>query len=298
MGKFKKMKVLLLMLVSVMLLSACGLGKKEITEDAAKKYVDAYFKASLRGDVEDYVKLTGESKEAVQKQYEDSLQRIEDQMGGITGTDADFAENYTQACKKMLASTKYEVGKAAKDEEGNYTVEVKAYPSDVMTVMFNKLVQMADSGNLGEVMVQALNDAVKEQSFGEAVSYQVSVDKDTEGTYLLDTSEANAVVTGLFAELDTLMQASGKVYDNAYLNWTRIEWMAAAEDEKTMCCIAMVQYLMGLSDEQMAGVDPSNPDMLIGIQQMKDGIDLTFSTPTEISIGDYADYIKGTGVFQ
>lgn len=298
MKNFKKAKALLLILASAMLLSACGLGKKEITGDDAKKYVDACFKASLKGDVDDYVELTGESKEEVEKQYEESLKSIEDQLSGITGTDADFAEKFTDASKKMLASAKYEVGEAVKDEDGNFMVEVKAYPSDVMTVFVNKIAQSAYNDNIGEVMVQAMNDAVEEQSYGEAVSYQVDLNNDTEQKkYIIDDSDVDEVITGLFAEMEAMFQASGKVFDNPYLNWTKTEWEAASEDDRTQCCIAMVQYLMGLTDEEMATVDLNNADVQASIQQMKDGIDMAYSTSTEISIGDYADYIKNTGVF-
>lgn len=297
---FKNIKIVFLFAVlsAVTLFTACGLGKKELTEKDAKEYVEACFKAALAGDVDDYVKLTGESKEEVEKQYQDSLDSLKEQMSSVAGTDGDFAGDFADACKELLASTKYEVGEAKKDEDGNFTVEVKAYPSDVMTVYFNKVAQSAGGTDMGDALVGSLTEAIKEQSFGEAVSYQVGVTKGTDGKYTIESDDVNEVTVGLFAEMDSMLKPSGKVFDNPYLNWTRVEWNAASEDEKTQCTLAVLQYMLGYSDEEMAMIDLENADVQTSIQQMKDGINMTYSAAVEISIGDYADLVKEMGALE
>ena len=64
MKRFNKIKLLLIMLASAMLLTSC---KKELTEADAQEYVEACFKASLEGDVDDYAEVTGKSKKDVKK---------------------------------------------------------------------------------------------------------------------------------------------------------------------------------------------------------------------------------------
>lgn len=297
---FKNIKIVFIFVVlsAAVLLTACGLGKKELTEKDAKKYVESYFKATFAGDVDDYVKLTGESKEKVEKQYQDSLDSLVEQMSSVTGTAGDFAEDFVDACRGLLASMKYEVGEAKKDEDGNFTVEVKVYPSDVMTVYVNKAVQAGSEADMGETLIASLTDAIKEQSFGQAVSYQVGVTKGTDGKYTIVNDDVNEVTVGFFAEMDSMFKPSGKVYDNPYLNWTRVEWNAASEDEKTQCILAVLQYMMGYSDEEMAMIDLNNADIQTSIQQMKDGINMTYSVAVEISIGDYVDLVKEMGALE
>ena len=295
MKRFNKIKLLLIMLASAMLLTSC---KKELTEADAQEYVEACFKASLEGDVDDYAEVTGKSKKDVKKMYQESLDSLVEQMSSIAGTGEEFPRDFVEVCKELLASAKYEVGKAKKDKDGNFIVEVKAYPSDVMTVFLNNVSQSAAGTDIGEVLLDALKQAVEEQSYGDAVNYEVAVTKASDGKYSIDSKDANEVVIGLFAEMDTMFQASGKDYGNEYLNWTKLEWEAASEDEKSQCCLAVVQYLMGYTDEEMVLIDMTDANAQTSIQQMKDGINMSFSVPTEISIGDYAELVKSAGGFE
>lgn len=298
MKNFLKIKMVLLILVSAILFTACGPGKKEFTEADAQKYVESYFKASLTGDVDDYVEFTGETKEEVISQYQSSLESVESLMSGLTGTGEDFAGNFTEVCKKLMASTKYEIGEAEKDEEGNFTVEVKAYPSDVMNIYLNKTMQTAGDKGLEDAVIDSLNEAIENQSYGEAVSYQVAVTKNSEGKYAIDTADVNEVSIGLFAEVDSILQGSGKVFDNPYLNWTKTEWDEASEDEEVQCCLAVLQYVMDLTDEEMATLDVTNTEAQTSIQQMKEGINITFSSGTNMSLGDCAELIKSSMNFE
>ena len=93
--------------------------------------------------------------------------------------------------------------------------------------------------------------------------------------------------------LTQMYTPSGTVYDNPYLNWTSEEWNAASDEEKTQCCLAMVQEIQGLSDEDIAALDVNDPSIQNGIQQIKDGLDISFSSGMNVSIGDYLEMIKG-----
>lgn len=302
MRKLKRMNLLLVLLAAMMLLSACGQGKKEPTEKEAKEYVQASFKAFLTGDADDYIKITGESKEEVEKEYEEILGIMKDDMESIADFKGDSAEKCVNASKKMLASTKYEVGEAKKDKDGNFQVEVTVYPSDVFNVIMQKSMELATSYNvdedLGMLVAEAFEQAVDEQSFGEAVSYQVAVNKDSEGRYVIDDEDLQTVVFGMFEEASNVFEGSGKVYDNPCFNWKKAEWDAAPDEEKNQCCLAIVQYLYGFTDEQMATIDLNDANIQSSIQQIKEGVDLAYAGGVDFSIGDYVELIKGSGVFE
>ena len=70
------------------------------------------------------------------------------------------------------------------------------------------------------------------------------------------------------------------------------EWNGASEEEKAQCCLAILQTLQGLSDEDIAGLDLNDPNVQTAIEQMKDAVDLTYSGGTQISIGDYVEMVK------
>ena len=77
------------------------------------------------------------------------------------------------------------------------------------------------------------------------------------------------------------------------MNWTKTEWEAASEEERTQCCLALVQEMQGLTDEEMAMIDLNDETIQQGIQQMKDGLDLSFENGMNVSIGDYAAIVQG-----
>lgn len=299
MKKFMKTKLLLVVITVVMLLSACGQGKEEFTDETARSYVEYYLKAIMTGDVEDFSNLTGESKEELEKQYDEVLEIFKESLEGYTVFGEGSAEQYINSSKKLLSSTKYEVGQATKDKDGNYHVEVKVYPSDVMNVLMEKIVESIKStgpdADWGLVMVEALDKAVDEQSFGDAVTYEMGVNKDTDGLYVLDIDDVQPIVLGMFEEMDGLLENS-KVYENPYFNWRKADWEGASEEERTQCCLAVLQYMLDLTDEQMAVVNQNMEELRDEIGEMEEGIDLGYSGNIDFSIGSYVEFIMSMGI--
>ena len=98
---------------------------------------------------------------------------------------------------------------------------------------------------------------------------------------------------GVMEDLLDLYEPSGTVYDNPYLNWSAEEWNAASEDEKTQCCLSLVQELYGFSDEEMANIDLDSADAQIGLQAIKDGLDMNFQGfGAQMKIGDYMEFLR------
>lgn len=296
MKKMKKVMLLLLALSVGSMLAGCGKGKKIDPE----KYVSAYLKASLNGDVADMAELSGQKKEDLEKEYEKSIQAIQTQLEGVASIEEGDGQKITDACKKLLASTKYEVAGSKEDEKGNYTVDVKVQPSDVMNVLMKKSFELGEAGvdNMGDTIVQAIEAAVDEQSYGDEKTYQIKITKDSKGRYSIDQNDAAAVIKGLFDEAEDILKPSGKVYDNPYFNWTKAEWDTASEEEKNNCCLAIMQDLGGYTDEQMALIDVNDETIQGALQNMKDGITLSYSGGAEISIGDYVELIRQSGTME
>lgn len=298
----KRKKALAISLIAVFLAIAfAGCGKKELDAAAA---VDAYLKAQTKGEFDDYAKIVGEEKEELEKEYNKTLDEVEAMFQQVEALGVSFGEDFTGEMKNLLASVKYEVIGAQKDGD-SYVVDVDISPSDVMSLFIQNVISsvqsIKDMDEVGDAMLKAIRDAIANQSYGEAKRHQVHLDynKD-EKQYEINEDDVSELSKDFF-ELDTdvtellgqMYTPSGTVYDNPYLNWTKTEWNAASDEEKDKCCLAMVQELQGLSDEEMATVDMNDETTQEAMKQMKDGIDLSFNSGMDISIGDYIEILRG-----
>lgn len=294
----KWMRNLPVVLVVILLMSIlAGCGRKEL--DAAKA-VDAYLRAELKGEFDDYAEMVGEDKEDLQKEYDgmidDAMQIFEE----IEFLDVDFGDDFAAEVKNLLASAKYEVIGSQKDDNGDYVVDVEVSPSDVFVVFFGKIMDEAaatdDMNEVGNVVLKALQDAIAEQTYGDPVSGQVHISyNEDEKQYEINEDDVQKLSENFFTTdglMDQLYTPSGKVYDDPYLNWTGDDWNAASEDEKTQCCLSLIREINGFTQEDMATVDLNDPSVQQMISQLKDGVDLSFSSGINISMGDYVELIK------
>ncbi|MCU6687704.1 hypothetical protein OCV99_14425 [Dorea acetigenes] len=297
MKKCKKgIMILLTLMMSLAMLSGCG--AKELDAEAA---VDAYLRAELQGDIDDYAELLGRDKEDVQEEYDTNIDDMMEMFAEVEVLGGSFTDDFPQAVKDVLASAKYEITGSEKDDDGNYTVDVTVYPSDVFDIFYEKTMEAAvsaeDTSDIGGIVLQALKDAMDEQTFGDGEVHQVRIDYDEdEKLYEFNEDDTTELMEAFFATEDTIEQLyepTGTVYDNEYLNWTKTEWEAASEEERTQCCLALVQEMQGLTDEEMAMIDLNDETIQQGIQQMKDGLDLSFENGMNVSIGDYAAIVQG-----
>lgn len=298
MKKWKRSLALVLAVVLLMPVLA-GCGRREID---GVKAVEAYLKAQTKGEFGDYAELTGTDEQELKDAYEESLDDVMSIFEEVDLFKVDFGDSVKEEVKKILGSVKYEVISSEKDGDDDYVVDVDVYPSDVFGLAFGKLIEASktaggDTEMVGDLMIQAFSDAVAEQSYGEAVRCQIHINYDEASKqYSINETDAQALAENFFdleGALENLFAPSGTVYDNPYFNWTLTEWNAASEEEKAQCCLAILQSLQGLSDEDMAGIDLNDPNVQTAIEQMKDAVDLTYSGGTQISIGDYVEMVKG-----
>ena len=291
----KNLPVILVVILLISLLAGCG--RKEL--DAAKA-VDAYLRAELKGEFDDYAEMVGEDKENLQKEYDGMIEEAMQIFEGIEFLDVDFGDDFAVEVKNLLASAKYEVIGSQKDDDGNYVVDVEVSPSDVFVVFFGKVMDAAkstdDMNAVGDAVLKALQDAIAEQTYGDPVSGQIHIvyDKDAK-QYEINDDDVQKLSENFFTTdglLDQLYTPSGTVYDDPYLNWTGDDWNAASEDEKTQCCLSLIREINGFSEEDMATVDLNDPSVQQMISQLKDGVNLSFSSGINISMGDYVELIK------
>lgn len=162
----------------LLLTAACG-GKKA----DPKAYVQAFMDLMTRGEVEEYVKVSGESEEEAKKAYEDMTNAMMESIGA-TGASPEVQERFRDLYVRILAMTKYTVKEAEKTDDGKYKVDVEIEP---ITGLYDNLAveitdeaasysqSVLDSG--GEINVEEMTNHVmnttidKLESRLESISY-------------------------------------------------------------------------------------------------------------------------------
>ena len=249
MKKFRKIMggVVSVLMIATMLIG-CG-GRPQIDP---VKTIQAMMDATLKGDVAEYAKITGESEEDLKEEYEELLDMISTQIDAELSAIAMTGLDTRGLAEKMISSVKYEVKDATEDKEGNYTVNVLVYPSDFIELALKETVKSAIAtpslDQLGEVVMKAYENAASNQTFGEPESFPVRIMYDEEvKQYEVNEEDMTAVGNRFFSMPEELSIASGKDFGNQYLNWLKEDWNAASDAEKVNCCMVIVQKVGGLS---------------------------------------------------
>lgn len=122
-----KKHLLSLLLVCSMLVCLTGCGK----DFDASGYVQGYMDTCLKGDGTNYAKLCGVSEEETTEVYEKGIDEVVN--GWLTGVSlSDESKNKVEnAVKTLFQATSYTVGKAEKQKDGSYTVDVTIQPLEI-----------------------------------------------------------------------------------------------------------------------------------------------------------------------
>lgn len=297
----KKSKKIMGIVVSVLLIATMLIGCVGRPKIDPVKTIQAMMDATLKGDVAEYAKITGESEEDLKEEYEELLDMLSTQIDAELSALSMTGLDTRGLAEKMISSVKYEVKDATEDKEGNYTVNVLVYPSDFMELALQETVKGAmatpSQDQLGEVVMNAYENAISNQTFGEPESFPVRIMYDEEAKqYEVNEDDMTAVGNRFFAMPEELSIASGKDYGNQYLNWLKEDWNAASDAEKANCCIAIVQKVGGFSDEEMSWIDISDPAIQESIELMKTGVQTVYDNGVNMSIGDFTEYMMSMGL--
>lgn len=307
MKKSRQVKRVMAVLISVIMIAAAFTGCSKKPEIDPVRVMQAVMDAELKGEVDEYVKLSGEDKEEVLETYDELLDGFASELAQefeSVGATMDQAE-LKDLAKKMLASAKYEVQDAEKDEDDNYKVNIAVYPSDLINTTMQNAMKMilenpesgADFGTeLGNLIIDAYNKGIENQTYGEAEVFPVRLTHDEDYQYEPVREDLEAIGEALYTIPEELVVASGKDYGNTYLNWLKEDWQAASDDERMKCCMEMMKKMFGFSDEDIAAVDTSDPVFQEGIQMMMVGIEEIYDSGLNMSVGDFTEYMMSMGM--
>lgn len=192
-------KIIALILTGIMLFALGGCGAADFD---AKGYVEAALAAKFHKEYEEYANIIGVSKEEAQKQMEDEFnESLKTSMNesGLKITDAEM-EEYLKLEAELRTKVKYEVKKASKDKEGNFTVDVIITPvladTNLQTIFSNKLTAAVQNGATESqymaTFLEAMKECVANAESGEAVTMTLHVkwtEKDKQKVYQIDEKE-------------------------------------------------------------------------------------------------------------
>lgn len=192
-------KIIALILTGIMLFALGGCGAADFD---AKGYVEAALAAKFHKEYEEYANIIGVSKEEAQKQMEEEFnESLKTSMNesGLKITDAEM-EEYLKLEAEIRTKVKYEVKKAVKDKEGNFTVDVVVTPiladANLQTLFSNKLTAAVQNGATESqymaTFLEAMKECVANAESGEAVTMTLHVkwtEKDKQKVYHIDEKE-------------------------------------------------------------------------------------------------------------
>ncbi|MBE5923973.1 MAG: hypothetical protein E7271_05825 [Lachnospiraceae bacterium] len=130
--KTKKTSLFLSIIMIACLVTGCAFGGFD-----ASAYVKSCLDANLHGEFEEYAKITNSEVSEVEDLYNSFLD-TDLSFLSVYKADDETKAKFRELFIKLYKNTKYEVGEATKDSDGNYTVPVKVYKMDVFkNVMAN-----------------------------------------------------------------------------------------------------------------------------------------------------------------
>ena len=192
MKKFKNVIVALLVLI-MGTLSGCAAFQKF----DASGYTKACLDATYKGEFDEYIKLTKQTKEDAEKTYNQNLELATQQL----------TEKYMQLFIDLFKNTKYTVKEAKEGKDKNYTVEVEIEPAQVFEGVLEAtqaevetlVTAQAESGTIPsqdeiiEQTFQILYDKVsanmKNITYGEKQVIEISVTKDSNNVYSISQED-------------------------------------------------------------------------------------------------------------
>lgn len=129
------MKKTILAVAGVLALAGCG-GMSE--EERLSTYVQGYLDLTYKDQVnEDFLEIAGISEEEAKQQYRDGLDvEVQFFIEGIATIEyptEEIEESIRSMYNEIYSHSSYTVGAATALDSGNYAVEVKVQPIDIMT---------------------------------------------------------------------------------------------------------------------------------------------------------------------
>lgn len=208
----KKSLLVLLMILTMAVLSGCGM-----TEEEASEYVKASLDAAYKGEFEVFVEITDSTPEGAQAMYEENIVHTMEAAGFSEMKISDeLTDKYKQLFLDILKIADYSVGEAHETENGEFEVSVEITPlkifdeisedkvSEAVISRIDKMKKYPGDKKITEItfeeIYEILSEELKEPSYGEeAIDHTVTVHKNEKGMYYISEEDMLTLDSALFA---------------------------------------------------------------------------------------------------
>ena len=198
----KKLFLGLLMILTIGVLSACGMSE----EDAAA-YVKASLDAAYKGEFEDFVEITDSTPEGAQAIYEENIVHTMEAAGFSDMELSDeLTEKYRQLFLDISYAANYSVGDAKKTDAEGYNVEVEIYPVILFNEVNEETITKAVLNRIDDMkkypgekkiteitfeeIYNTLSEKIKDPKYSEdKVNVTVTIHKNEEGMYYISEED-------------------------------------------------------------------------------------------------------------
>ena len=185
----RRIAVAALGLIMIIQLAACGATKFD-----AQAYVNESLRAQYYQEYAEYAKIINEDEEAVRAEVEKSdKEEIDAILAAFPTIEEADIDAFYQTYLGILKNVKFEVGEAEKSGD-NFIVPVTIEPllifDDLQTVAEAKLIEAYGDGttmptdqDYVTIMTEILNELNADPKYGESVSFDVEVVKNSDNVY-------------------------------------------------------------------------------------------------------------------
>ena len=208
----KKKLLIFLMILTMGLLSGCGM-----TEEEASEYVKASLDAAYKGEFDAFVEITDSTLEGAEAMYEENIIHTMEAAGFADMELSDeLLEQYKQLFFDISKAVNYTVGGAEESENGEYLVTVEIYPLEIFEDIdeeeitkavikrIEKMKKYPSDNKIIEItfeeMYEVLSEEIKNPVYSDEMVIQtVGVHKNDEGMYYISEEDMLNLDNALFA---------------------------------------------------------------------------------------------------
>ena len=205
-----------LMALGLLSAAAAGCGEKKESFDAAA-YTQAYLDARIKGNTEEYAKLSGESPEDLAALFNEKVQSLVTLSIGENSHEPgsqllppQLSQDYAAMWEDVLQHTKYKAVEAKKDGD-SYAVTIETEYMDLNTpvndLLTEKLTkyyaespdaQTNASETYLQLMLESYQEVLQEPAYEEPAKTTVTLSQDDKKVWTVSDEDLQTVQDGLF----------------------------------------------------------------------------------------------------
>ena len=193
MNRVRAMLMTALLAGVMVLATACG---GETPAEGASGYVKSFMDLITRGEIDDYVKYSGETEEEAQEEYDSMTATMLDTMGSA-GVPEDIQNRFVDVYKGILEKSRYTIGEAEETGDDKFKVDIVIEPvtgiyeglsEEIAVEGAAYIKEKQDKGETVDineaqqwaftVMLDKIEERAKHISYGEPKTITVNVKKD------------------------------------------------------------------------------------------------------------------------